>query len=108
MTCDPSFRKILISDGKTGVGQAVVRALIAAGADLVWMSQAEPWKASLGLEQLKSSLQVAIVPLDLPDSSSVTEAAGSIGARVDIVINTAEVHRAHGIASRSRLDMARD
>ena len=108
MTCDPKFRKVLVTDGKTGIGQAMVRALIAAGADLVWVGQAEPWKASPGLEQLKSLPQVAIVPLDLSDSSSVTEAAGSIGGRVDIVINTAEVHRAHGIASRSGLDVARE
>ena len=44
MTCDPKFRKVLVTDGKTGVGQAVVRALIAAGADLVWVGYAEPWK----------------------------------------------------------------
>ena len=107
MTCDPKFRKILVTDGKTGVGQAMVRALIAAGADLVWVGQAEPWIASPGLERLKSLPQVAIVPLDLSDSSSVIEAAGSIGGRVDIVVNTAEVHRAHGIASRAGLDVAR-
>ncbi|MFO1464835.1 MAG: SDR family NAD(P)-dependent oxidoreductase [Steroidobacteraceae bacterium] len=106
MTCDPKFRKVLVTDGRTAVGQALVRALVAAGADLVWVGQAEPWKPTPGLEQLRALPQVAIVPLDLSDSSSVTEAAGSFGGRVDIVVNTAEVHRTQGIASRAGLDVA--
>ena len=35
MTCDPRFRKVLITDGKTKVGQALARAVSAAGADIV-------------------------------------------------------------------------
>ena len=34
MTCDPKFRKVLVTDGKTAVGQAVVRAFIDAGAEI--------------------------------------------------------------------------
>ncbi len=49
MTCDPKFRKILVTDGKTAVGQALVKALVAAGADLVWVGHAEPWKKFAGL-----------------------------------------------------------
>ena len=37
MTCDPKFRKVLVTDGKTAVGQALVKALVEAGADLVWV-----------------------------------------------------------------------
>ena len=37
MTCDPKFRKVLVTDGKTAVGQAMVQALVEAGADLVWV-----------------------------------------------------------------------
>jgi len=107
MTCDPKFRKVLITDGKTAVGQALVRAVIAAGADLVWVGQAEPWKRSEGLQALAGLPQVSVVPLDLTDARSVEETAGSIGGRVDILINTAEVHRPHGIASRSGTDAAR-
>ena len=107
MTCDPKFRKVLITDGKTAVGQALARTIIAAGADLVWVGQAEPWKRSAGLEALSALPQVAIVPLDLTDSSSVVEAAGSIGGRVDILINNAEVHRTYGISARNGTDAAR-
>lgn len=107
MTCDPKFRKVLITDGKTAVGQALVRQVLAAGADIVWVGQAEPWKKSPGLDELTSDARVTIVPLDVTDSRSVAELAGEIGGRVDILINNAELHRAHGIASRSGVDVAR-
>jgi NAD(P)-dependent dehydrogenase (short-subunit alcohol dehydrogenase family) len=107
MTCNPKFRKVLVTDGKTGVGQATVRALVAAGADLVWVGHAEPWKTISGLKDLKALPQVALVPLDLTDSGSVKEIAAQIGGKVDILINTAEMHRAHGIASRSGIEVAR-
>ncbi len=107
MTCDPKFRKVLVTDGKTAVGQAVVQALVAAGADLVWVGYAEPWKKFPGLAQIEALPQVTLIPLDLTDSRSVTQIAAEIGGRVDILINTAEVHRTHGIASRSGVEVAR-
>ena len=107
MTCDPKFRKVLVTDGKTGVGQAVVRNIIAAGADLVWVGYAEPWKTFAGLTELAALPQVAMLPLDLTDSQSVKTMAAEIGGKVDILINTAELHRAHGIASRSGIEVAR-
>ena len=36
MTCDPKFRKVLVTDAKTALGQTLVEAVVAAGADLVW------------------------------------------------------------------------
>jgi NAD(P)-dependent dehydrogenase (short-subunit alcohol dehydrogenase family)/uncharacterized OB-fold protein len=107
MTCDPRFRKVLVTDGKTAVGQAIVRAVIAAGADIVWVGYAEPWKKSPGFEQLQALPQVTALALDVTDSRAVKEMAGEIGGRVDILINTAELHRTHGIASRSGIDVAR-
>jgi len=107
MTCDPKFRKILVTDGKTAVGQAIVRAIIGAGADLVWVGHAEPWKKFPGLTDIEALPQVSLVPLDLTDSGSVKEIAAEIGGKVDILINTAEAHRTHGIASRSGVEAAR-
>jgi NAD(P)-dependent dehydrogenase (short-subunit alcohol dehydrogenase family)/uncharacterized OB-fold protein len=107
MTCDPKFRKVLVTDGKTAVGQAMVRALIAAGADLVWVGYAEPWKKTPGFADLDALAQVSRMPLDLTDSSSVKKIAAEIGGKVDILINTAEMHRGHGIASRSGVETAR-
>ena len=47
------------------------------------------------------------MPLDLTNERSVSELAGAIGGKVDIVINNAEVHRTHGMASRRGTDVAR-
>ena len=107
MTCDPKFRKVLVTDGKTAVGQELVRALAAAGADLIWVGHAEPWKKLPGLEELATLRQVTLLPLDLSNGRSVREIAGEIGAKVDILVNNAEYHRAYGIASRYGTDVAR-
>ena len=107
MTCDPKFRKVLVTDAKTAVGQAVVRALVAAGADIVWAGHAEPWKRLPGFDGLAALPQVTPVPLDPTDSHSVVELAGEIGGKVDIVVNTAEYHRASGIGHRVAIETAR-
>ena len=106
MTSDPKFRKVLVTDGKTAVGQAIVQALVKAGADIVWVGHAEPWKKMPGFEDITALPQVTLVPLDLTNGRSVTELAGEIGGKVDIVINNAEVHRAFGIAARRGTDVA--
>jgi NAD(P)-dependent dehydrogenase (short-subunit alcohol dehydrogenase family) len=107
MTCDPKFRKILVTDGKTEVGQSMVRALVAAGAELVWVGHAEPWKRVPGLEALAAMPEVTLVPLDLTSGKSVAELAGEIAGKVDIVVNNAELHRTFGIAARHGTDVAR-
>jgi NAD(P)-dependent dehydrogenase (short-subunit alcohol dehydrogenase family)/uncharacterized OB-fold protein len=108
MTSDPKFRKVLVTDGKTETGQALVRALVKAGADLVWVGHAEPWKKmGDGLDDISTLPQVTLVPLDLTNGRQVTELAGSIGGKVDIVINNAEVHRTFGIGARRGTDVAK-
>ena len=106
-TCDPRLRKVLVTDGKTAVGQALVRALAAAGADIVWVGHAEPWKKFAGFDELKSIPQVTLVPLDVTDSKNVRELAAEIGGKVDILINNAEVHRTFGIGNRQGVETAR-
>jgi NAD(P)-dependent dehydrogenase (short-subunit alcohol dehydrogenase family)/uncharacterized OB-fold protein len=107
LTCDPRFRKALVTDGKSAVGQAMVKALVAAGADIVWVGHAEPWKQLPGFAELAALPQVSLVKLDVTDSRSVKEIAGEIGGRVDILINTCDHHRSFGIAQRYGLDVAR-
>jgi NAD(P)-dependent dehydrogenase (short-subunit alcohol dehydrogenase family)/uncharacterized OB-fold protein len=106
MTCDPRLRKILVTDGKSPVGQATARALSAAGAELIWIGEAEPWKKVAGFSALRELPQAAIVPLDVTDARSVRELAGEIGGKVDIIVNTAECHRTFGIASRHGIETA--
>jgi len=107
MTSDPKYRKVLVTDGKTEVGQAVVKALVKAGAETVWVGHAEPWKQFGGLDDITGLAQVTLVPLDLTNGRSVAELAGEIGGKVDIVVNNAEVHRTFGIATRRGTDAAR-
>jgi NAD(P)-dependent dehydrogenase (short-subunit alcohol dehydrogenase family)/uncharacterized OB-fold protein len=107
MTSDPKFRKVLVTDGKTAAGQALVRALVKAGADIVWVGHAEPWKKFGGLDDITALPQVTLVPLDLTNPRSVTELAGEIGGKVDIVISNAEVHRTYGIGARRGTDVAK-
>lgn len=107
MTCDPKFRKVLITDAKTATGQALAEAMVEAGADLVWAGYAEPWKKPPGFERLASIPQVTLMPLDLTDSRAVHDIAGEIGGRVDILLNTADHHRNYGIAARNGIEVAR-
>jgi len=107
MTCDPKHRKVLVTDGKTATGQALVRALVKAGADIVWVGEAEPWKQAPGLDALRALPAVTVVPLDLTDERSVATLAGELGGKVDILVNNAEVHRPYGIAGRRGTEAAR-
>jgi NAD(P)-dependent dehydrogenase (short-subunit alcohol dehydrogenase family)/uncharacterized OB-fold protein len=107
MTSDPKFRKVLVTDGKTPVGQALVKALVKAGAEIVWVGHVEPWKKLPGFDDITAMKEVTLVPLDLTNERSVSELAGEIGGKVDIVINNAEVHRGFGISSRRGTDVAR-
>jgi NAD(P)-dependent dehydrogenase (short-subunit alcohol dehydrogenase family)/uncharacterized OB-fold protein len=107
LTCNPQFRRVFVTDGKTATGQAVVRALAAAGADLIWVGHAEPWKLVPGLAALQALEQVTLVPLDVTDQRSIKEVASQVGAKVDILINTAEYHRAFSISARQGTDIAR-
>ncbi len=106
-TCDPKLRKVLVTDAKSAVGASIVEALIAAGADYVWAGMAEPWKVSPHLERIRKLPQVTVAPLDVTEETSVRELAGSIGAKVDIVINTAEYHRVGQLANSQGTEQAR-
>lgn len=107
MTCDPKSRKVLVTDGKTAVGQTLVRALVAAGADLVWVGDAKPWSKCPEFEALRELGRVAFLPLDVSNSAAIKEAAAQIALEVDILINNAEAHRPSGIGARSDLEAAR-
>lgn len=97
LTGDPRFRKILVTDAKSPVGQAMVRALVEAGADIVWAGQCEPWKNPPGWAEIQALPGVTPVPLDVTDTRSVEELAGEIGFKVDILVNTAGYRRPHSL-----------
>jgi NAD(P)-dependent dehydrogenase (short-subunit alcohol dehydrogenase family)/uncharacterized OB-fold protein len=107
MTCDPKNRTVLVTDGQTTVGQALVRQLLSDGATHIWVGHGKSWKKSAGCVALAALPRVTMQPLDLTDSKSVKRLAGKIAGQVDILINNAEVHQTHGIAAPSGIDDAR-
>ena len=107
MTCNPQGRKALVSDITTPTGQALVRALVNAGADTVWAGHPESSKTMPGVAELQRLPHVTLVPLDVTNSNSVRQAAAQIGANLDILINNAEFHGAHGISGQSGIETAR-
>jgi len=108
MTCDPKFRRILITDGRTAVGQAMAKAFADAGAAIVFVGVADAWKPFPGLESLRKIECLEIVPLDVTDTESIAEQAEQNGSRIDIVVNTAEHVRPGGILNRRGLTIARE
>jgi NAD(P)-dependent dehydrogenase (short-subunit alcohol dehydrogenase family)/uncharacterized OB-fold protein len=108
MTCDPKFRRVLITDGRNAVGQAMAKAFAAAGASILFVGIADPWKPFAGMEALRKIEGVEIVPLDVTDTESVTEFAEQNGGRIDILVNTAEHTRPGGIVERHGLTVARE
>jgi NAD(P)-dependent dehydrogenase (short-subunit alcohol dehydrogenase family)/uncharacterized OB-fold protein len=108
LTCDPKFRRILVTDGRGRVGQAMALALSQAEAAIVFVGIADPWKPFQGEAALRAIARVEIVPLDLTDTVSVGDLAGEIGGRVDIVVNTAEHVRPGGMLERNGLVVARE
>jgi len=108
MTCDPKFRRALVTDGRTAVGQACAKALAEAGCTIVFVGVADAWKPFAGEDALRNTPNVEIVPLDLTNSESVADLAADIGGRVDIVVNTAEHVRPGGIMARKGLVVARE
>ena len=108
LTCDPKFRRVLITDGRTAVGQALAEAMSEAGASIVFVGIADPWKPFPGEDKLGKLERVEIVALDMTDTISVNECAGEFAPRVDILVNTAEHVRTGGIIERKGLTIARE
>jgi NAD(P)-dependent dehydrogenase (short-subunit alcohol dehydrogenase family)/uncharacterized OB-fold protein len=107
MTADPKFRRALVTNGRNSVGQEAAAALKAAGASIVFVGVAEPWKPFAGEDALRA-LGVEIVPLDVGDEKSVADLAADIGGKVDILVNTAEHIRSGGLLDRQGTSIVRD
>jgi NAD(P)-dependent dehydrogenase (short-subunit alcohol dehydrogenase family)/uncharacterized OB-fold protein len=108
LTADPKHRRVLVTDGRCAVGQAVARALSDAGAAIVFVGLSDAWKPVPGRAALEKVRGVEIVPLDVTDTDSVRELVASIGGKVDILINTAEHARPGGIIDRGDVQTARE
>ncbi|MEX0283955.1 MAG: SDR family NAD(P)-dependent oxidoreductase [Paracoccaceae bacterium] len=96
-TADPKFRRVLVTDGRRPVGQAVAQALLKAGAKTVFLGNGTPLMRYPGQEKVETLEGVEPVALNLTDSRSVRDLAGQLGGRVDIVVNTAGFTRQGGV-----------
>ena len=108
MTLDPKFRRVLVTDGRSAVGQAMVAALAKAGASIIFAGVAEAWKPFPGRDALAKVAGVEIVPLDVTDADGMGELASGIGPKVDILINTVEHIRPGGLLDRKGVAVARE
>lgn len=103
----PKGRNVLVTDGRSEIGQAMTLAAVKAGAETVWVGVSEPWKAPQSFHALETNPAVTLLPLDVTEGQSVETFAGQIGGKVDILINTAEFHRTHSALSRRGVETAR-
>ncbi|MDQ6438064.1 SDR family oxidoreductase [Mesorhizobium sp. LHD-90] len=107
MAADPRDRRILISDGRNPVGQALARSLVRAGARTVFVGVADRWKPFPAEQSLRELAGVEIVPLEMTDERSVADLAADIGAKVDILVNTADhIRPGHIFDGATTLHMA--
>lgn len=96
-SCDPKFRRALVTDGKSEVGMAVARALLDAGATTVFVGDPTPWRKSASFDQLCTDERIQAQALDVTDTDSVERVSRSIGGKVDILVNTAGHEREGGL-----------
>ncbi len=107
-SCDPKFRRALVTDGKSAVGQAVARALLDAGSPAVFLGDPQPWRRDAAFDALAAEARVQAVALDVTDTDSVERVAASIGGKVEILVNTADFEREGGLLHRKDVNTARD
>lgn len=96
-------KTILVTDARSALGDAVVRALQAAGAGLIVAGMNPPERAA---DQTNSTLAlngVQQVQLDITDPVSLSEALSRIGGPLDIVINTARYVRSAGVSQNGNI-----
>lgn len=108
MTFDPKGRRVLVVDGKTALGRDLALAFLGAGARRVFVGHAQPWRASAGLDELRSHARVSALPLDVTDTDSVRELAAAIGDKVEIMVNNSYHVRMGGVLGRCDVNTAHD
>ena len=108
MTSDPKHRRILITDARNPNSPTLAKALVDAGASQIFVGEAESWRPNPYRQALAAIPGIAVLPLDVTDTSSVRELAGELGGKTDILINNARFIRPGGVMSRGDTAFARD
>ncbi|MDR7126738.1 SDR family NAD(P)-dependent oxidoreductase [Pseudotabrizicola sp. 4114] len=108
MTADPRHRRILITDGRNPVTPALVRDLLQAGARKIFVGLPDLWKPLAWENELRQHAAVQVVPLDVRSERSVYELVRAYGAKIEILINTADHIRPGGYLAPGQLCHAAD
>lgn len=101
LTASPRHRRILVTDGRAPSGLALAQALLKAGAARVFVGIAERWRGvpeEAGFAALGDTVE--LVDCDVTDAQGLARLAGSIGGKVDILVNNAEYVRPGSILAR--------
>lgn len=96
LVADPRHRRILITDGRNPVTPFLVRDLLAAGARGVFVGVPDGWKPFPQGDELGEHELVKLVPLDVRSERSVHDLAHTYGAKIEILINSADHIRPGG------------
>ena len=102
-TADPKYRRILVTDGRGPVGQAVAEALVKAGAKTVFLGNSDKLMRYPGQERIEAVEGIESVPLNSADTRSAQALAAQLGGRVDIVVNTSRFTRTSGVGFGGKL-----
>lgn len=108
MVADPKYRRVLITDGRNPVSLALAQSLRKAGAGDIYVGISEMWKPLEQRAAYDGMPGVVLVPLDVTDERSVGELARDYGAKVEILINTADYVRPGGLLAPGQINDARE
>lgn len=108
LTCDPKFRRVLITDARAPNALALAKAFAQAQASIIFIGESESWRSYPAHEELRAVPKVEILPLDVTDTGSVLELCGEIGGKTDILVNNARYVRPGGIMNRGDVIFAKD
>jgi NAD(P)-dependent dehydrogenase (short-subunit alcohol dehydrogenase family)/uncharacterized OB-fold protein len=96
-----SGKTILVTGADGGIGRALVKAFLDAGAAKVVAAVRQ------GAEQAGGDSRVERIALDVTDSNSIQRAADRLGPSIDILVNNAGVTSASGLLDADTMDGAR-
>ncbi|RZT94772.1 short-subunit dehydrogenase [Advenella incenata] len=108
MTNNVKFRRVLVTDGKSGLGMAMIRTLLQTDASIVFLGDPQPWRPSPAFNTLLTDSRVQVHSMDVTDSDSLERVAAEIGGKVDVLINTADLLRDGGMLGTNTISTASD
>lgn len=108
LSCDPKYRRVLITDARSDTAVALAEAFATAQAAIIFVGEAESWRPYPQRDRLAAMANVELVPLDVTDTTSVQELAGEIAGKTDILVNNARHVRPGGIIARGDTVDARE